>query len=177
MQQHQRPHHNANSYQPYSGLFSCSKDSSALHERLHIPKSLQEAWNNDQCEVCTTHVNQLKQEAVAMVQSLEEAQTSKDGSSLNKLNSLMGSRDLASLQRYLYTQTQRSQNGSPSHHRSSRQGKGAYPAAAAAGSRLPQPQQVPIAIQAQQYLEKTLGSAWWAHPKLNMALAQYQVRT
>ncbi len=166
-------HHPSHTYQPYSGLFSShSKDSSALHERLHIPKSLQEAWNNDQCEVCTTHVDQLKQEAVAMVQSLEEAQANKDGSSINKLSSLMGSRDLASLQRYLYAQ--HSQNGSPSHHRSSRQGKSGYPAPTA-GNRLPPPPQIPIAIQAQQYLEKTLGSTWWAHPKLNMALSQYQV--
>ena len=176
--------HHRHSNHNHSGLLSSSssscshpKDSAALHDRLHVPKSLQDAWNNDRCQVCTTHVNQLKQEAVAMVQSLEEMQQApKDGASLNKLTSLMGSRDLVSLQRYLYTQHQ--QNGSASHDRrsASRQGGKSSTSAASSGNRLPvSTVPLPVAIQAQQYLEKTLGSGWRAHPKLNAALNQYQV--
>ena len=32
------------------------------------------SWKNDQCEVCCTDLNQLKREAVAMVNTLEESQ-------------------------------------------------------------------------------------------------------
>ena len=32
------------------------------------------SWKNDQCEVCATDLNQLKREAVAMVNTLEESQ-------------------------------------------------------------------------------------------------------
>ncbi|XP_022092907.1 kinesin-like protein KIF26B isoform X4 [Acanthaster planci] len=145
------------------------KDSSALYERLQIPKSLYEAWNGSQCEVCSTQLKQLKQEAVAMVQSLEEAQSQSEAASLSNLPALVGSRDLASLQRYLYTQHSHG-NGS-GHSRSSRQGKSALPAA----SRLPP--SVPVAIQAQQYLEESLGSKWRGNQKSGSVLTQCQVQT
>ena len=32
------------------------------------------SWKNDQCDVCSTHLSQLKREAVAMVHTLEESQ-------------------------------------------------------------------------------------------------------
>ncbi len=141
------------------------QDSSTLYDRLHVPKSLREAWNGSQCEVCSTQLSQLKHEAVAMVQSLEEAQSQSEAASLSNLPALVGSRDLASLQRYLYSQHLHS-NGS-GQHRSSRQGKGTLPAA----SRLPP--SVPVAIQAQQYLEESLGAKWKGNSKLGNVISQY----
>ena len=103
-----------------------------------------------------------------MVQSLEEAQSQSEAASLSNLPALVGSRDLASLQRYLYSQ-QLHNNGS-GQHRSSRQGKGTLPAA----SRLP-PSSVPVAIQAQQYLEESLGAKWKGNSsKLGNVITQYQ---
>ncbi|XP_038076086.1 kinesin-like protein KIF26B isoform X2 [Patiria miniata] len=144
------------------------RDSSALYDRLHIPKSLHEAWNGSQCEVCSTQLKQLKHEAVAMVQSLEEAQSQSEAASLSNLPALVGSRDLASLQRYLYSQHSHG-NGS-GHGRSSRQAKSTLPAA----SRLPA--SVPVAIQAQQYLEESLGAKWRGNQKSGSVLTQCQVQ-
>ncbi|KAM9410103.1 kinesin-like protein KIF26B [Pholidichthys leucotaenia] len=57
---------------PYS-----SKDPSfslLLHEKLQVPNSSRRAWNerDSRCDVCATHLTQLKQEAVRMVLSLDQ---------------------------------------------------------------------------------------------------------
>ncbi|XP_071506241.1 uncharacterized protein [Diadema antillarum] len=159
------------------------KDSSTLYEHLHIPRSLQEAWNSDRCDVCGTHANQLKGEAVAMVQSLEEAQAQSDGANIGRLSSLVGSRDLTSLQRYLYAHHHAhgvSPAAAAQHHRTARQQVKAAPhttaaaahvAAAAAARKQGLPQGLPQSLQAQQYLEESLGASWWTHPKLSSVLS------
>ncbi|XP_061820344.2 kinesin-like protein KIF26B [Nerophis lumbriciformis] len=57
---------------PYS-----SKDPSfplLLHDKLQVPNSSRRAWNerDSRCDVCATHLNQLKQEAVRMVLTLDQ---------------------------------------------------------------------------------------------------------
>ncbi|XP_029114230.1 kinesin-like protein KIF26B isoform X2 [Scleropages formosus] len=58
-----------------------SKDPSfsvLLHDKLQVPNSTRKAWNerDSRCDVCATHLNQLKQEAVHMVLTLEQADRS-----------------------------------------------------------------------------------------------------
>ncbi|XP_013872653.1 kinesin-like protein KIF26B isoform X2 [Austrofundulus limnaeus] len=57
---------------PYS-----SKDPSfslLLHDKLQVPNSSQRAWNerDSRCDVCATHLTQLKQEAVRLVLTLDQ---------------------------------------------------------------------------------------------------------
>ncbi|XP_041837620.1 kinesin-like protein KIF26B [Melanotaenia boesemani] len=57
---------------PYS-----SKDPSfslLLHDKLQVPNSSRQAWNehDSRCDVCATHLTQLKQEAVRMVLTLDQ---------------------------------------------------------------------------------------------------------
>lgn len=57
---------------PYS-----SKDPSfslLLHDKLQVPNSSRRAWNerDSRCDVCATHLTQLKQEAVRLVLSLDQ---------------------------------------------------------------------------------------------------------
>ncbi|KAL4623870.1 kinesin-like protein KIF26B isoform X1 [Arapaima gigas] len=58
-----------------------SKDpafSMLLHDKLQVPNSTRKAWNerDSRCDMCATHLNQLKQEAVHMVLTLEPADRS-----------------------------------------------------------------------------------------------------
>ncbi|XP_028290351.1 kinesin-like protein KIF26B [Gouania willdenowi] len=58
------------------GPFS-SKDPSfslLLHDKLQVPNSSRRAWNehDSRCDVCATHLTQLKQEAVRMVLTLDQ---------------------------------------------------------------------------------------------------------
>lgn len=48
--------------------------SARIFEQIRIPETQMKSWKNDQCEVCATDLNQLKREAVAMVNTLEESQ-------------------------------------------------------------------------------------------------------
>ncbi|XP_068925246.1 kinesin-like protein KIF26B isoform X1 [Petaurus breviceps papuanus] len=62
------------------GPFS-SKDpafSSAIHDKLQVPNTIRKAWNerDNRCDICATHLNQLKQEAIQMVLTLEQAANS-----------------------------------------------------------------------------------------------------
>ncbi|XP_036405680.1 kinesin-like protein KIF26B isoform X2 [Megalops cyprinoides] len=87
------------------GPFS-SKDpsfSALLHDKLQVPNSTRKAWNerDSRCDVCATHLTQLKQEAVHMVLTLEQAasQEQRDASPgspppLPNLPSLVGSRNI-----------------------------------------------------------------------------------
>lgn len=45
-----------------------------LHDKLQVPNSSRRAWNerDSRCDVCTTHLTQLKQEAVRMVLALDQ---------------------------------------------------------------------------------------------------------
>ncbi|TRZ04335.1 hypothetical protein DNTS_028411 [Danionella cerebrum] len=65
-----------------------------LHEKLQVPNSTRKAWNerDGRCEVCATHLSQLKQEAVHMVLSLEQCDVSPG--SPPSLASLVGSRSI-----------------------------------------------------------------------------------
>uniref|UniRef100_A0AAY4BEP8 Kinesin motor domain-containing protein n=1 Tax=Denticeps clupeoides TaxID=299321 RepID=A0AAY4BEP8_9TELE len=79
------------------GPFS-SKDPSfslLLHDKLQVPNSTRKAWNerDSRCDVCATHLNQLKQEAVHMVLTLDQCDMSPGSpTSLTNLSSLVGSR-------------------------------------------------------------------------------------
>lgn len=58
-------------------LDSSSQDPSfslLLHDKLQVPNSSQRAWNerDSRCDVCATHLTQLKQEAVRMVLTLDQ---------------------------------------------------------------------------------------------------------
>ncbi|XP_071963357.1 uncharacterized protein [Antedon mediterranea] len=100
------------------------KDPAAFCERLQVPKHLKQNWMKDQCTVCTTSSAQLKHEAVSMVQSLESTQVKKDPMPGKPPPTLTGSRDLASLQRYVYSQQGGEKDSK--YHRQVRQGRG-YP--------------------------------------------------
>lgn len=45
-----------------------------LHDKLQVPNSSRRAWNehDSRCDVCSTHLTQLKQEAVRMVLTLDQ---------------------------------------------------------------------------------------------------------
>ncbi|KAK2561614.1 Kinesin-like protein KIF26A [Acropora cervicornis] len=45
-----------------------------IFEQIRIPETQMKSWKNDRCEVCCTDLTQLKREAVAMVNTLEESQ-------------------------------------------------------------------------------------------------------
>ncbi|XP_020644059.3 kinesin-like protein KIF26B isoform X1 [Pogona vitticeps] len=81
--------------------------SSAIHDKLQVPNATRKAWNerDDRCDVCATHLNQLKQEAVQMVLTLEQAANTEHGDAspgspppLPSIPTLVGSRHMGSLQ-------------------------------------------------------------------------------
>ncbi|NWW81513.1 KI26B protein, partial [Climacteris rufus] len=87
-----------------------SKDpgfSSVIHEKLQVPNTIRKAWNekDNRCDVCATHLNQLKQEAIQMVLTLEQAANSEhyDASPgspppLSNVPTLVSPRHMGSLQ-------------------------------------------------------------------------------
>uniref|UniRef100_A0A8C9FHL4 Kinesin-like protein KIF26A/B helical domain-containing protein n=1 Tax=Pavo cristatus TaxID=9049 RepID=A0A8C9FHL4_PAVCR len=87
-----------------------SKDpsfSSVIHDKLQVPNTIRKAWNekDNRCDICATHLNQLKQEAIQMVLTLEQAANSEhyDASPgspppLSNIPTLVGSRHVGSLQ-------------------------------------------------------------------------------
>ncbi|OCT77946.1 kinesin-like protein KIF26B [Xenopus laevis] len=55
-----------------------SKDPSittVIHDKLQVPNTIRKSWNerDNRCDICATHLNQLKQEAIQMVTSLEHS--------------------------------------------------------------------------------------------------------
>ncbi|KAG8444384.1 hypothetical protein GDO86_009535, partial [Hymenochirus boettgeri] len=46
---------------------------SVIHDKLQVPNTIRKSWNerDNRCDICATHLNQLKQEAIQMVTSLE----------------------------------------------------------------------------------------------------------
>ncbi|XP_061480617.1 kinesin-like protein KIF26B isoform X2 [Rhineura floridana] len=81
--------------------------SSAIHDKLQVPNTTRKAWNerDNRCDVCATHLNQLKQEAIQMVLTLEQAANTEhcDASPgspppLPNIPTLVGSRHMGSLQ-------------------------------------------------------------------------------
>ncbi|KAK6490188.1 kinesin-like protein KIF26B [Huso huso] len=88
------------------GPFS-SKDpsfSALIHDKLQVPNTTRKAWNekDSRCDVCATHLNQLKQEAIQMVLTLEQAaaleQRDTSPGSPSNMPSLGGSRSMCGLQ-------------------------------------------------------------------------------
>uniref|UniRef100_A0A8C6X0T6 Kinesin-like protein KIF26A/B helical domain-containing protein n=1 Tax=Naja naja TaxID=35670 RepID=A0A8C6X0T6_NAJNA len=78
-----------------------------IHDKLQVPNSTRKAWNDrdNRCDVCATHLNQLKQEAIQMVLTLEQAANAEhcDASPgspppLPNIPTLVGSRHMGSLQ-------------------------------------------------------------------------------
>ncbi|XP_077636037.1 kinesin-like protein KIF26B [Crocuta crocuta] len=81
--------------------------SAVIHDKLQVPNTIRKAWNDkdNRCDICATHLNQLKQEAIQMVLTLEQAAGSEhyDGSpgsppALSNMPALVGSRHTAGLQ-------------------------------------------------------------------------------
>uniref|UniRef100_A0A673STJ3 Kinesin family member 26B n=1 Tax=Suricata suricatta TaxID=37032 RepID=A0A673STJ3_SURSU len=81
--------------------------SAVIHDKLQVPNTIRKAWNDkdNRCDICATHLNQLKQEAIQMVLTLEQAASSEhyDGSpgsppALSHVPSLVGSRPTGGLQ-------------------------------------------------------------------------------
>ncbi|XP_004626885.1 kinesin-like protein KIF26B isoform X2 [Octodon degus] len=77
--------------------------SAVIHEKLQVPNTIRKAWNDrdNRCDICATHLNQLKQEAIQMVLTLEQAAGSEhyDASpgsppALSNMPALVGSRHL-----------------------------------------------------------------------------------
>ncbi|XP_077995110.1 uncharacterized protein LOC144448694 [Glandiceps talaboti] len=146
--------------------------SATLHDKLQVPDSSQK-WADNRCEVCATHLSQLKQEAVAMVQSLERAQSSGDTSSLSNIPALIGSCNLASLQRCLYMY--HSHDKSSGHSRQ-RQTKGVFNNPSSVSSPVPVPA-MQLAAQAQQYLEgdnTVQAGSVWSNQQPSALISHYQ---
>ncbi|XP_045838140.1 kinesin-like protein KIF26B isoform X1 [Meles meles] len=81
--------------------------SAVIHDKLQVPNTIRKAWNDkdNRCDVCATHLNQLKQEAIQMVLTLEQAAGSEhyDGSPgspppLSNMPTLVGPRHMGGLQ-------------------------------------------------------------------------------
>ncbi|XP_032098085.1 kinesin-like protein KIF26B isoform X1 [Sapajus apella] len=81
--------------------------SAVIHDKLQVPNTIRKAWNDrdNRCDICATHLNQLKQEAVQMVLALEQAAGSEQydaspGSPppLFSIPTLVGSRHVGGLQ-------------------------------------------------------------------------------
>lgn len=79
--------------------------SAVIHEKLQVPNTIRKAWNDrdNRCDICATHLNQLKQEAIQMVLTLEQAAGSEhyDASPgspplLSSIPTLVGSRHVGS---------------------------------------------------------------------------------
>nr|KAF6279837.1 kinesin family member 26B [Myotis myotis] len=80
--------------------------SAVIHDKLQVPNTTRKAWNDrdNRCDICATHLNQLKQEAIQMVVTLEQAAGSEhyDGSPgspppLPSIPALGGSRHVGGL--------------------------------------------------------------------------------
>lgn len=91
----------------FSLIFQDPAFSLAIHDKLQVPNTIRKAWNerDNRCDVCATHLNQLKQEAIQMVLSLEQAANpehcdASPGSPppLPNLPTVVGSRHMGSLQ-------------------------------------------------------------------------------
>ncbi|KAF6274609.1 kinesin family member 26B [Rhinolophus ferrumequinum] len=81
--------------------------SAVIHDKLQVPNTIRKAWNDrdNRCDICATHLNQLKQEAIQMVLTLEQAAGSEhyDGSpgsppALSSIPTLVGARHVGALQ-------------------------------------------------------------------------------
>ncbi|XP_036133484.1 kinesin-like protein KIF26B [Molossus molossus] len=80
--------------------------SAVIHDKLQVPNTIRKAWNDrdNRCDICATHLNQLKQEAIQMVLALEQAAGSEhDGPPgspppLSNVPTLGGARHAAGLQ-------------------------------------------------------------------------------
>ncbi|XP_066282680.1 kinesin-like protein KIF26B isoform X4 [Branchiostoma lanceolatum] len=140
--------------------------SASLAEKLQIPDGLQKGWSADHCDTCATNLDQLKQDAIAMVQSLDEAQSNPGSAPLGNLSSIVGSRNIAALQRggHLPTLNPSSHHrGAPGRHG---QGKPPYPS----HSMLPvRTSASAVAAHAQQLLEDNWGVSkhGFQHPHLS----------
>ncbi|XP_019382260.1 PREDICTED: kinesin-like protein KIF26B [Gavialis gangeticus] len=81
--------------------------SSVIHDKLQVPNTIRKAWNerDNRCDVCATHLNQLKQEAIQMVLTLEQTANTEpyDASPgspppISNIPTVVGSRHMGSLQ-------------------------------------------------------------------------------
>ncbi|XP_035136505.3 kinesin-like protein KIF26B isoform X2 [Callithrix jacchus] len=81
--------------------------SAVIHDKLQVPNTIRKAWNDrdNRCDICATHLNQLKQEAIQMVLALEQAAGSEHYDTspsspppLFNIPTLVGSRHVGGLQ-------------------------------------------------------------------------------
>ncbi|KAE8601777.1 hypothetical protein XENTR_v10013790 [Xenopus tropicalis] len=78
-----------------------------IHDKLQVPNTIRKSWNDrdNRCDICATHLNQLKQEAIQMVTSLEHSPSvdhydASPGSPTghSSIPALVGPRQMGSLQ-------------------------------------------------------------------------------
>ena len=62
-----------------------------LEERLCVPDSLLGRYSSGRCQVCETQVLQLKQEAIAMIRSIQLAQNAATAITNTSIPALVGS--------------------------------------------------------------------------------------
>ncbi|XP_013390391.1 uncharacterized protein LOC106158835 [Lingula anatina] len=128
-----------------------------IQDRLFIPDNCRRALVSDRCQVCETHVGQLKQEVVSMVQSFERAQ-SQDAASSAPGGSSTSASAPAPVARTAKVPTvlRLPSSGTPSgHHRLARQSRAHH---SSNGNNSPSP----VAAQAQAYLEQNV--LLWMNP-------------
>lgn len=70
---------------------------SKIAERLEVPQISPKFALRDRCDVCDTHIKQLKQEAVAMVHSIQQAQC--ESAPPTNIPALVGSCNFSQVQR------------------------------------------------------------------------------
>jgi kinesin family member 26 len=78
-----------------------------IHDKLQVPNTIRKSWNDrdNRCDICATHLNQLKQEAIQMVLTLEQAAGSEHYNTslgspppISSIPTLVGSRHMGGLQ-------------------------------------------------------------------------------
>jgi hypothetical protein len=62
-----------------------------LEERLSVPDALLPRYSSGRCQVCETQLRQLKQEAVAMIRSIQLAQNAATAITSTSIPALVGS--------------------------------------------------------------------------------------
>ncbi|KAK6182781.1 hypothetical protein SNE40_010389 [Patella caerulea] len=113
-----------------------------VEEKLQVPDNFRRYVKRERCDVCETPIRQLKQEAVAMIQSIQQAQSA--SSVPANIPALVGSYNIGAHQR----------NHQPNRYLSRSSKSSQYSSCVSSG--------IPLAAQAQAYLEQNAQS--WLNP-------------
>ncbi|KAK6182778.1 hypothetical protein SNE40_010388 [Patella caerulea] len=113
-----------------------------VEEKLQVPDNFRRYVKRERCDVCETPIRQLKQEAVAMIQSIQQAQSA--SSVPANIPALVGSYNIGAHQR----------NHQPNRYLSRTSKSSQFSSCVSSG--------IPLAAQAQAYLEQNAQS--WLNP-------------